>query len=81
MKYHPVSDQPNIREVQSCDVPECTSGIRAKDNVEVKEVKVDITPIDTQPTVQVRDTTLSVEDIDFFHIKKEYKLRHPCTLR
>jgi len=24
-KFHPVSDQPNIREVQPCDVPECTS--------------------------------------------------------
>ena len=58
------SDQLDKYEVQPVDIPQCTSGTKAKHNVEGKEVEVNITPIDIQQTTQVRDTSLSAEGID-----------------
>jgi len=51
-------------EVQSSDIPPCTSGIGVVNHVEVKEVGIDTTHISTEPSAQVRDTSLSAEVID-----------------
>ena len=54
-----------IRDSPTSEVPpQCSNKIIAKDNDEVKEAKVDTTPIDTHLKVQVRDTSLAVNDTD-----------------
>ena len=59
-----VTSQPNKHEVQLSDALPCNSGIGVNNHVNTEEVGVDTTNINSQPTEQVRDTSLSTEDID-----------------